>query len=209
MQFEQDWWPASRFLTNRCVTAECLPGSNPPVDPFGNGIGYREVRGVTWVGPALLAFNLTDPYLGSVAGKGGALALFHFAHHANAVSTLAALLEDREAIGALPAVDGITDTLFDGGGALGAHLVNAGSYRLYASSNESGAVIEFDVSFAGPLAVTQLGIWDAQTHFTETPDCIPYDVGHPLGFPAVLVPRFVQTVALLASTGFKDPVPEE
>jgi hypothetical protein len=173
-------------------------------DPFGNGRAYSNVEGACWLETQHVVLSLSDvPDAGALSS--GGLALFEFDHHLHLLGDLVTELHDRPGSPGVAAVDEIPGTDFYMGGSLRSHLLPDGTYRLYATSNFSGAVVEyeFDPFQSGPSSLTHLSTWSDGTHLSETTDCRAYDVGHPDGVPLVLVSRYLQTVAVLAATGFE------
>jgi hypothetical protein len=171
-------------------------------DPFGPGRSFTKVEGVCWLGTQHLAMSFSNEEMGQESS--GGLAVFSFLHHVGTIGEPVVHFLDQPERPSLAAVDQIPGKDFYLGGSLRSHLLPDGTYRIYATSHYSGAVVEyeFDPTVSGPSSVTHLSTWSDGTHFSETTDCRPYDVGHPDGVPVVLVGRFLQTIAVLAATGF-------
>jgi hypothetical protein len=174
-------------------------------DPLGAGRFYDEVQGACWLGTEFVVLSFSEESEDAQGNKysSGGIAVFSFGHHDGRIGNLVAEVGDRPAIDNEPALDGIPGTDFYMGGALRSHQLPDGSFRLYATSHFSGAVVEFELVPGTPSTLTHLSTWSDGTHLSETTDCRAYDVGHPDGVPLVLVSRYLQTVAVLAATGFE------
>lgn len=99
-------------------------------------------------------------------------------------------------------IDEIPGTDFFGGGPVRTYTLEPDLHRVYAASNYSGAVVEYELDARGTTPTfTHLSTWQDPTHSDQVGDCIPYDVGHASGLPFILVSRFRQTVAILAASG--------
>lgn len=161
--------------------------------PFPQFAGFNEVVGVGWLGTSGVVLSLSGP------GNTGALALYSFGHHSKSINALQHILTDQPAGfgGGGGGYDEIVGTDYYVGGAVEAMHLGDGLYRVYATSNSSGAVVEFKVEPVANPTLIQLALHASTTHFTETPDCRPYLWPGFGSTPVIVVPRYQQTLLLL------------
>jgi hypothetical protein len=207
-------WSVWRTAHTSSLPEEKQPqghGPLPCANILGAGRNLQKVQGVTFAGDSYLLLSLsTEPQ-----GVAGAVALFGFGDHGGEIGPLVQFKADVKPPGDLqdsgPApIAPIDGTDYFAGGAIRSHRLSETLHRIYTTSNDSGAVVEFELEYGSVSStpLTQLSTWSDGTHFTETNDCRPYDIGHPDGLPMIFVSRFLQTVAVLAAHGFEVEPPE-
>jgi hypothetical protein len=196
-------------------------GSSPfPSNPHG---GFDKVEALAWVGDDFLAMSLSstesytcDDALGVSVKKeplAGGIAIFKFGHHTGQLEGQVYFAEDYQGYlppggancAALkPPVDQILDIDYFIGGAIHAIEVSEGVHRIYAGSSSSGAVVELELVHGAVPTVQRLDTWSDPTHTNQVSVCRPYLIGLPSGLPIVLLGRYTQTIAVLASKGALD-----
>lgn len=176
----------------------------PALDPFGTGRDYTQVEGIASYRDCLIV-NAThaDP---SNQQPPAAIAVFAFDYESGAVGEVIAVHEGdipgQQPSGALAGVK------LWGGGPVRVYEVEPGVARVYTGSNEYGTVVEFELLTDQAIAdFNPLAYWHNGSHFTQTADVRPYDVGDPSGLPVVLVSRYRQTIGVVAASGLL-PGPE-
>jgi hypothetical protein len=167
-------------------------------NPFGGDQGFEEVKGVAWIGTSGVVMSLSGP------NDTGAVALYGFGHHLKALTEFRHLLQDRpEDVSVTPSVtalDEISNVDYYTGGAIETFDLGGGVYRVYATSDGTGSLAEFQVLPGAQPLLNQVGYHASTTHFVETPDCRPclWPGFGPL--PVLVVPRFQQTILMLRAT---------
>jgi hypothetical protein len=201
-----------------------LSGWTEPFVPPTNHRGFIKVESLAWIGDDFLAMSLTnkevyacDDAMGVSVKKeplAGGIAIFKFGHHSGQLEGQVYFKEDYQGYlpppGGLncsatkPALDQILDIEYFIGGAIDAIEVSEGVYRIYAGSSSSGALVELELVHSAVPTVQIVDTWSDPTHTTQVSVCRPYLIGLPSGLPIVLLGRFAQTIAVLASNGALD-----
>ena len=198
-------------------------GWTEPFFPPTNHRGFNKVESLAWIRDDFLAMSLTnkeeytcdDPLGVSVKKEplAGGIAIFKFGHHSGQMEGQIYFAEDYQGYlppggpncsPAKPAQDQISDIEYLIGGAIHSIEVSPGVYRIYAGSSSSGAVVELELVHSAVPTVQLLDTWSDPTHTTQVSVCRPYLIGLPSGLPIVLLGRYTQTIAVLASKGALD-----
>jgi hypothetical protein len=182
--------------------------------------GFDKVESLAWLGDAFLALSLSSKEAFTCTGstvtkepQAGGIAVLNFGHHNGQIAGVVFFEEDYQGYlqtpglvcpPVQPAVDGIDGTDYFAGGAIGAIEVSEGVYRIYTGSSGSGAVVELELVHSATPTVEYLDTWVDLTHATQVSVCRPYLIGLPSGLPIVLLGRYTQTIAVLASQGALD-----
>jgi hypothetical protein len=182
------------------------------LDPLWIPRDYEQVDGLSFVASSHLLVSLSagvdSVALPLVQMPKGAIVLFELDNVLGTVGNVLAVHGEEAQLASPPFPQGIPGTDFFSGGPVRTYGIDHGTYRVYAGSSHSGAVVEFEVELGEPATLTHLSTWADSTHRTQVSDVRPYSVGHPDNLPVVVVSRFLQTVAVLAATGFEDGLDE-